>query len=331
MEKEQLQKIMAQFGLKFEELTAFHDTSHGEDDKRLNYILDNAYVLKINSMASMWEERLQEIARLIDRYRSIGVYCPRILPTLTGALSVPYDMDGVTYICFVEEFAKYPVCGDEVEIPREEIIAHLGTLAAAYTDVDLSDIHSMWSIIDLAPLDTDVDEKQGNANLLTSSLEEIGEVELAKQVCRFNESLRGQILTGFRELPRCVFQGDLNVANYLLHEGHFAGLIDFNMAGTDVNINVFVNETNDFPGDQEIDTLTIPEILNQMAAYQKRLLNRIWETYTPNELELRLLPCFQKICDLFQWPNVCSLCAWLKEDNRRDKALALIRELIKEN
>lgn len=331
MEKEQLQQIMAQFGLAFEEITAFHDTSHAEDDKRLNYILDDAWVLKINSPQSMWEARLQEIARLIARYRAIGVYCPRLRQALSGDYSVSWDMDGKTYTCYVEAFAKYPICADEVELPREEVVAHLGKLAAAYTDVDLSDIHSMWSIIDLAPLDTEVDEKQENANLLTARLEEIGEGELARQVQAFNESLRREILTGFRELPRCVFQGDLNNANYLLRDGHFAGLIDFNMAGTDVNINVFVNETNDFPSDQELDSMTIPEILAQMAAYQRALLNRIWEFYTPNELERQLLPCFQKICDLFQWPNVCSLRGWLKEDARREKALDLIRELIKEN
>jgi len=38
----------------------------------------------------------------------------------------------------------------------------------------------------------------------------------------------------FNELPRCVYQGDLNSSNALHQDGRFAGLIDFNMAGTDV-------------------------------------------------------------------------------------------------
>lgn len=186
----------------------------------------------------------------------------------------------------------------------------------------------MWSIIDLAPLDTQVDEKQENANALVKALEEAGEGELARQVQNFNDALRQEIMPAFRELPRCVFQGDLNSANYLHKDGRFVGIIDFNMSGTDVNINVFSNETNAFPSEQEFDAMTVPEILEMVHEGQNRLLERIWESYTMNPLEERLLPCFRKICDLFQWPNVCDLRKWLTEDTRREKACTLIRALM---
>ncbi|MDO5401136.1 MAG: phosphotransferase [Eubacteriales bacterium] len=326
MEKEQLQQLFSKFGKAFREVTSFIDSSHGEQDRRLNYILDDAYVLKLNSPVSMWEERLQQIARLTDRYRAIGVYCPRLIPALGGGYSVMHE----GLVCYVEEYAQYPICGEEVVLPRSEVIAHLGTLAARFSGVDLTDIHSMWSIIDLAPLDGDVDEKQENANLLTKALEEAGEGALARQVADFNEALRRRILEDFRALPRCVFQGDLNSANYLHSGGHFAGLIDFNMSGTDVNINVFANETNDFPDDEQLDQMTVPEILEGMKQEQARLLDVIWKSYTMNDLEQKQLPCFQKLCDLFQWPNVCSLRRWLKDDARRDKALALIRGIMQE-
>lgn len=60
---------------------------------------------------SMWEARLQEIRRLIARYRSIGVYCPSLIPTLDGALSYALQKDGKAYTCFVEEYAIYPILG----------------------------------------------------------------------------------------------------------------------------------------------------------------------------------------------------------------------------
>lgn len=322
---------MAQFGLGFEKITAFHDTSFGENDKRLNYILDNAYVLKINSKKSMWEERLQGIARLIDRYRAVGVYAPQLLRTLSGDCSVQYDMDGVTYTCFVEEFAKYPVCDEETRLEYEEFIPHLGKLAAAYSGVDLSEVNSMWSLFDLSPFDEKVDEKQENANTLVEALKENGEGELAEQVRAFNEAQRQAIWPFFRELPRCVYQGDMNQTNLLHKDGHFAGLIDFNMSGTDVNINVFACETNQFPFESEFDAMTIPEILDMLKNKQDGLLDLIWASYERNEVEKQMLPHFRMLCDLFQYPNVCSLCEWIKEENRRDKALDLIRELIKEN
>lgn len=331
MEIEQLQQILSQFGLTFREITAFHDTSLGDEDRRLNYILDNTYVLKINSQKSMWEERLRGIARLIDRYGSIGIYAPKLLRTLTGDYSVTSDMDGVKYTCFVEEFAKYPVCDEETGLEYEEVIPHLGKLAAAYSGVDLTEIYSMWSLFDLSPFDEGVDEKQENAASLVEALKENGEVELAAQVRDFNEAQRQAILPGFQELPRCVFQGDMNRTNLLHQDGRFAGLIDFNMSGTDVNINVFACETNMFPQEMEFDAMTVPEILDLLKTGQDQLLDLIWASYEMNALEKKMLPHFRKLCDLFQWPNVCSLRKWMQEEERRDKALALIRELIKEN
>lgn len=328
MEKEQLQQILSQFGLTFREITALHDTSWGENDKRLNYILDEQYVLKINSLTFMSEERLQEISRLIERYHAIGVYCPHLIPSLNGQCSVIYEIDGIPYICFVEEFAKYPVCDEKMKLDDREVVAHLGKLASTYTDVDLSDNYSIWTIFDLAPWDEGVDQKQENANELAKALEEAGEGALARKVLACNDSLRAEILKDFRQLPRCVFQGDLNSTNHLHENGHFAGIIDFNMSGTDVNINVFACETNQFPLEREFDSMTAAENVVYMNAQQEKLLDVIWASYTMNPVEQRLLPCFLKLCNLFMWPNVRRMCQWLQEDERRDKALELLRALV---
>ena len=324
-----LSQILSAFGLTFSEVTAMHDTSRGEEDKRWNYILDNKYVLKIHSPGSVWEQRLQEISRLILRYRSIGVYCPMMIPTLDGSLSCQWELEGRTYTCFVEEYAKYPVCGDEVELDRKEVLAHMGVLAQRYSGMDLSEIRSMWSILDLAPLDTDVDEKQENADALAEQLRTAGFGDLARQLDRCNARLRAVIGKDYRELPRCVFQGDMNSSNFLHRDGHFAGLIDFNMSGTDVNINVFVNETACFPDTGELDTMTVPELLSSMDSQQESLLSVLWESYPLNTLEKRLLPCYQRITQLFQYPNVCRMCLWLKDSTRRNKCGELIRALMK--
>ena len=41
-----------------------------------------------------------------------------------------------------------------------------------------------------------------------------------------------------------MYQGDLNNSNILIKDNHFYGLIDFNLSGTEVNINCFLAETN---------------------------------------------------------------------------------------
>lgn len=328
-EPERLRAILAHFGLCFETVTRYVNSSRTDDDQRFNFILDDRFVLKLHSAESIWDARLQGIQRLIERYRSIGVYCPQLIAAQDGSLCIPFTSDGHRFNCFVEEFARFPCCG-ETNIPeRREIVAHLGNLAARYTDVDLSDVCSMWSILDLSPLDRPggKDEKQENAEALISALLAAGEAGLAEIVARVNRKLRDRISARFRQLPRCVFQGDLNLSNVLVDNGRFAGLIDFNLSGTDVNLNVFVNETNWFPEEDEFDRMKGSELLDAMEGRQAELLRVIFENYRCSALETSLLPAFRTICDLFQYPNVCAMRKWLQEESRKEKAAALISAL----
>ncbi len=328
LEITKIQEIMSHFGLAIQSVTEFYDTSHSDDDKRLNYILDNKYALKVNSISAMWETRLQEIKRLIARYRSIGVYCPDLIPTLDGTLSYAWHKDGKEYTCFVEEYAIYPVIGWGTEHDRKEVIEHLGILASKYTGVDLSETKSMWSIIDLAQLDVDIDEKQENTNALTDALRKNGYSDLASNVEAFNTMLRNKIMAVFDKLPRCVYQGDLNSTNELHKDGHFVGLIDFNMAGTDVNINVFLNETNWFPEEAEFDLLTVEEIIEKQDAEQVENLAVILRNYTLNDDEKYAFPYYKRIVDMFQYPDVCLMIEWLGNDARREKCAELIKALV---
>ena len=172
------------------------------------------------------------------------------------------------------------------------------------------------------------DQKQENTNLLCDALKAAGHPDLAAKVNVLNEQMRAVIVKDYLALPRCVYQGDMNSSNELHKDGHFVGLIDFNMAGTDVNINVFANETNWFPEEAEFDNMTIDEILRRIDTEQAELLKVIFENYTMDELETRLFPYYKRIADLFQWPIVCSFKKWLKEDLRKEKGIALIQALV---
>lgn len=328
LDNREIQNILDHFGLTFQSVTKLYDTSHSEDDKRLNYILDDRYVLKVNSVGAMWEQRLQEISRLIARYRSIGIYCPALIPTMAGPLSYNWKKDGKEYTCYVEEYAIYPLLEWGQEHNRREVVEHLGILAAKYTGVDLSETKSMWSIIDLAPLDVDIDEKQENTNTLVAALREAGYPDLAQQVDDLNNMARSRIMTVFADLPRCVFQGDLNTSNELHQDGHFVGLIDFNLSGTDVNINVFLNETNGFPDEVEFDKMTVPEIVAKMDTEQADTLSVILRHYAMNDAEKYAFPYYKRIVDLFQYPDVCEMVKWLKDEARKDKCVELIQALV---
>ena len=140
--------------------------------------------------------------------------------------------------------------------------------------------------------------------------------------------LRETIMTVFAELPRCVYQGDLNDSNLLEKDGHFAGLIDFNLSGTDVNINVFLNETNWFPEDADFERMSIEEMLVRMDDEQAENLSVIFRHYEMNGAERFAFPHYKRIVDLFRFPNVCSMRSWIKDDLKKDKCVELIRSLV---
>lgn len=218
----------------------FVNSSHGEDDLRHNYIIDNAYVLRANSQPVMTDARLCELNSLIDRYRAFGLLAPRFLPAANGHYTA--EADGMH--CYVSEYLDAPLADDKKATCRSALIAQRLELvcrfAAHYRGEELSETRAMYSLFKLAPYDEPygIDEKQSNFNDLTASLRESGERELAAALERRYGEIRARLRAMWDALPECFFQGDENFSNLCVDEnGRIIGLFDFNMAGTDVIAN----------------------------------------------------------------------------------------------
>lgn len=297
-----------------------------KEDYRLNIILDNKYVIRLNDQKVMTEERLYEIQRLINRYNSIGVYVPKYITNSDGKYSIKID----DKICYVSEYGDYPLAEDsniDYDTLKSEAVAHLGVLATKYTGFDLSKNKSMWSIIDLSILDTEMDEKQENINSLVKALSDIGETKLANHINLFNQKNREAILKVFDRLPRCMYQGDLNDANILMKDNHFYGLIDFNLSGTEVNINCFLSETNKWLEESDFNKYSPQELLDEMINYQNNLMNIILKSYTLNNIEKQVFENYRNIILLAQYPSVC-LYIDLLDGKYKDKVLELINLIV---
>lgn len=330
--QEELKALCSVYGICAGEIGAVIDSSRSEEDKRYNYSIDKKYMLKINNARPVTEEFLTQISRLQDRYRKIGIYCPLLIRNQYGKFGYPFRHEGENYLCFAEEYAVYEIADpekvDEFKL-KKKMLGHLGKLASAYTGIDLVETRSMWSIIDLAPLDEKVDEKQENLDDLTACLREKGYGKLAPQLQEANQAARAVILEHFSELPRCVYQGDLNLSNLLVDEkGEFAGIIDFNMFGTEVNINCFLNETM-WGGEKAVfEEKSAAEILREMQEKQKELLEGIWKYYTPNEVEKKCIPAYQKVIYLSLYPNVVLWKHLLQTQQHTEKVLELLRLIL---
>ena len=322
--KDLIDFVIPKYNISYKTISKIIDSSK-ENDYRLNIILDDKYVLRVNNKNVMNEMRLAEIERLILRYNEIGVYAPKYLINSDNKYSIIIE----DKICYISEYANYALASDiENEAIEDEKLIHLGLLANKYTNYDLIQTKSMWSIIDLAPLDDKVDEKQENLNALVNALNSIGEKDLAKSVILFNDREREEIKKVFRLLPRCVYQGDLNETNILVDNNHFYGLIDFNLSGTEVNINCFLAETNRSLDEDDLKNMDSISIYNEMINYQEKKLDLILKNYKLNDIEKKVLKNYQNIILLSQYPNVCGYIYGLN-NGYKDKIIELIKLIIK--
>ena len=115
---------------------------------------------------------LGAIDRLAARYRAINVKAPRLFQTADGL----YLTKAGGHVCYLSEYLDYPTFWEiqdqltaaQQTAVNQSVLASIGHLSQLYSGVDLQPVFSMWSIIDLAPLDVEIDEKHDNLNLLGS-------------------------------------------------------------------------------------------------------------------------------------------------------------------
>lgn len=145
-----------------------------------------------------------------------------------------------------------------------------------------------------------------------------------------NEIARAELQKKYKILPRCVYQGDLNFSNILIDENNkFKGLIDFNMAGTEVNINNFLNETAYYLEEQDFVNLSAEEIHNKMERKQRELLDIILKNYSLNEEEKNCITLYKRIMDMSLYPNVMLWIHLIRNDKHSEKVLQLLRLICK--
>lgn len=327
--RDEICSICRNFNIDCFDIGELIDTSRNDDDRRYNYKINNQYFLKINNTTAVNEKFLSDIERLIKRYKSIGVYCPVLYRTKDGKLSYRIEKDGLEYTCYVEELAPYSICKSQDKEDydfKKTVLEHLGKLAANYTGNDLSETNSMWSLIELGPFDEEVDEKQENMDVLIKCLRDNGYAEIADELVQLNNKARDRIKACLGKLPRCVYQGDLNNSNILVDEDNkFKGIIDFNMFGTEVNINCFLNEAMYYLEEQDFEEMSAEDIFSKIENMQNSLLATITANYNLNEDELEIMDDYKRIIFASFYPNVMLWNRLITKHKWEDKVIGLLK------
>lgn len=137
MKSETIRYISMIYGVVAVDISEVIDSSHGEDDIRLVYKINNQYVLHCYSSAIISEKFLQDISRLIKKHKDIGVWAPDLL-IKKGASDFLWEGeidDNKVYRCYMEELAPYSfVESSKVDFyqSKENMLPFLGKLARKY-------------------------------------------------------------------------------------------------------------------------------------------------------------------------------------------------------
>lgn len=302
------------------------DSSHGADDIRWNYIIDRRYVLRFCNAPEMTESRMEDMNRLIDRYRAFGFRCPAFLKTEDGRFFLPWN----TLAVYLSDYIDLPLGEEsgekEKDALRDEVVRSIARFMDRYKGVDLIVTMGMYSLFELCPFDVPlgIDEKQQNLDTVLDTLRGIGEDALAAKLGHRNEAVRAYLLPIYKTLPRCVTQGDENLSNVLVDGGHVAGLIDFNLAGTDVCVNLIANNADfnlDIFHDRPIDAA---QTLETALENYRRNAQMMLSEYHATEEERAALPYYAWIALASQYPYACAFADRVKKEACRESTLALL-------
>jgi len=334
----QVLDLLRQFDIHIVEKIEFVDSSQGDNDVRHNYLIDKKYVLRINSAKVMTDKRLAELNTLIERYRSFGMKAPLFLKAESGNFII--EQDGK--YCYLSEYLDYPLADDVKHRCREDLrrqrVTFVAKFAEAFKNVGLIETVSMYSIFDLAPYDKlsglNIDEKQENLEQLVTDLKQAGYEELAKKLNAKNEEIRSQLKPIYKDLPRCVFQGDENFSNLCVDEhDQIIGLFDFNMSGTEVNANYLANNGfgNFFYEEEIVDKHTPKEILQMLLDAYHRSTDLICQHYSFTELEFFAYRLYSKIAMFSAYWNTSAFAEYLKQEKYKDKIASIIELILAED
>lgn len=331
--------LLSQFNFHSADVVEFVDSSHGEKDVRHNYLIDRKYVLRLNSAKVMTEERLAQLNRLIERYRSFGLKAPLFLKSKTGGFVL--EQDGM--YCYLSEYLDYPLADDVKHRCRDDLrrqrITFVARFAQQFKNVDLIETVSMYSIFDLSPYDKldglNMDEKQENLEQLAADLKQAGYEELAQRLNEQNETIRGQLKPIYKDLPRCVFQGDENFSNLCVDEhDQIVGLFDFNMSGTEVNANYLANSALGgifFYEDESLEKYTAAEIVRMILDAYRRSTKLTCQHYQFTQSEFQAYRLYSKIVMISAYWNTAAFGEYLKQERFKDKIAQIIERILNED
>ena len=292
------------------------------------------FVVKLASNAFTHPARIEGWKTLIRETRSLGAYMPDLIPSRAGSLSESLEADGHRFTVWAEEFAPFDLAQTDKEFGDSNAYAEKdavrpknaeGTAPAwkeelilLFANLGAKHLPGGWGISGyarLTPFEGDeTDEVEECVRLFERNLSDRFPALLPRfeSLRKRWEENRDALAAAYPRLPTSVFQADWNDTNVLLtDDGHFAGLIDCNIAGEDTVLNMALSIGRcGFNGDGGWES---PE----KARAVLRLFSR---AYRWNEDEIAAAPLLWRYISALYWGEVNDL----KKAEKEEEAAAIL-------
>lgn len=300
-------------------------SSSGNQIKMVYDVNDN-YILEATNDENLDENKLVLINKLIDRYNEFGLICPKYIKSNDDKY-IYFDGE---YNSTVREKTDANLLADSKDVNYlnvlKEIYDYIGKYSSKYKNVDIYSFKTPYSIIDLSPLDVEIDERQANLNSLCEMLKKAGFTDLCNKLNKFNDKLRLELKEIYKKLPRCNYQGNLTNRSILIKDNHFVGLDDFDLCGSEVIVNYMSNEARTDLSEDDFITMSPTDICNKMIKAHKKNLALILQNYELLPIEKKALDLYNKLLYIsgFNYYNVYKNVLRTKDRNKVTNLLYML-------
>ncbi len=229
------------------------DSGHGEEDLRLALLCTwphRKLVIKLACNGFTDIRRVTGWRDTIEAYRALGYDCPRIVSFADGTCARKIPFRGREWVVYAEEFAHGQISQREDGCDREawacyhadavRLLARVG--AARLTTADFP---SGTAILEPFSQEEEWDEIMDNALEFREIIREKYPQYQREfdEIWSLFEENKAKLERIYPDLPRSVFQADLNPSNLLLDENkRLQGIFDFNLTGYDTVLNAMMRE-----------------------------------------------------------------------------------------
>lgn len=313
------------------------DSSRGESDFCQTVMAswgDIKRVIKITCNAFTTPHRVEGWGKIISAYRSIGCYCPQIIPSLAGNSSELVEYNGYSCLVYAEEYSIYQTAaqfGQERiwkngrRVYQEDafrLTAAVGALRWAH--VNFPSAYCIFERFDPSEVDDEVMECALGVKMII-------EQDLPGQMPRFQriwESFlenKAALARIYGRLPTSVFQADLGEDNVLLDENlRFTGLLDFNLSGRETVLNMMFRDALVNFEDDEKNMLYVDELQEKAFSIFLENLLTIKRFYIYTKSEIEAAPLLYRYLRPFWWYTVRALERDKKDSRKVARILAWI-------